>query len=239
MCFEELSSPPRLISDFKQLETLVLQQNDIKFLWKTLPHLRKLPNLHSLTISIPNATINPSCLFLPVLCLTNLKTFQLNHPTTDPLYFYGFAESSIEKLIINSQFSFGCLGEFLHCLSNLRYLSIDTVISTGNSGIDMGFNMLKHLKYVNIKLDGVPFPSLRFLTEHYFRSVERFYLTVRNSPTVIHAIHWQALIENYMPNLRHFDLNYMDDLTKDSQAFQLLFNAYQAPFYQEKKWTYA
>ena len=28
-------------------------------------------------------------------------------------------------------------------------------------------------------------------------------------------------------------------MTKDSQAFQLLFDAYQAPFYQEKKWTYA
>lgn len=222
--FEELLSPPRIITDFKQLHTLILQQNDIKFLHKTMDHhLRKLPNLQSLTISLTDTTLDPSRSILTAICLPHLKRFEFNYPTDFPLYFYGYGSSSIETLIINSSFRFHCLGELLMNLTNLRYLSIETLVGLKHSSIDYADNHFnKQLKYVNIKIDGVPFHSLRFLVEHYFKPVEEFYLTVRHMSTIIEAMHWQELLRIHMPSIRYFDLNYMDTSMIDIHAFQSL-----------------
>jgi hypothetical protein len=151
--FDLLFSPPRFICQFIQLEILILDHINIKYLRNIFQHLITLPKLYSLKLSLVDRIDDASYLFrLPYLKTCQL-TYQIkNVQQPSSLIFSQYQQSSIENLTINSQFPFNSLPDLFTCLPNLHYLSIDSLIGSHLIDIDSSLIVLKHLNKFQLNL---------------------------------------------------------------------------------------
>ncbi|CAF1067829.1 unnamed protein product [Rotaria sordida] len=76
-------SPPRIICDFIQLEKLIFDNMNSKYLNNILKHLIHLPKLHSLILSPIDYIQDPSILFLHIFRLSKLKYCKLTYRIKD------------------------------------------------------------------------------------------------------------------------------------------------------------
>ncbi|CAF2192313.1 unnamed protein product [Rotaria magnacalcarata] len=107
-------SPPRTICHFIQLEKLIFDNVNSKYLINILKHLIHLPKFHSLILSSIDYIQNPTILFTHIFHLTKLKYCKIFYRTKDnekiaPLNFNGPIQSSIEYLTIDSHFPYESL----------------------------------------------------------------------------------------------------------------------------------
>lgn len=240
---DEIFSPPRLIYEFIQLEKIIFNHIDSKYLNNIFRHLTILTKLHSLTISLADSISKPSFLFVLIFRLPYLKTCHLTYKLKTskyplPIDLTEYRQSSIENLTINTRFPFNSLTDLFTCLPNLRYLSIDYLIGSNLLYLDLSSIVLKHLKYVSIKLDNIRFDALEKLTNYYFHSVEIFYISIQSTDTYVLPKRWEELIENFMPNLRIFDLNYIDNIQQNYALFYFLNLEFHDSFWRKKKWYF-
>jgi len=235
-------SPPYVIAEFIQLETLILDHINAKYLRNILTHAIRLPKLQTLVLSLAELVESPSKLFTWIFRLPKLKsckiTYQIKDQQDPPLLLLSeFKTSPIEHLVINSRLRFDSLEDLFSCLSNLRHLSISCLVGHRSLGISSYIIRLKHLKYVSFELDGVRLPRLEKLMRNFFRHVEVFRLTVKYDQTYFDANLWEQLIKSYMPNLRIFDIHYNGAVDSSSSYHQLV-DQFNSPFWIERGWSF-
>ena len=76
-------SPPRIICDYIQLERLILDNIDAKYLNNILKHSILLLKLHSLVVTPADYVQDPSILFIYIFRLPNLKSCKFTYRTKD------------------------------------------------------------------------------------------------------------------------------------------------------------
>ncbi|CAF4737921.1 unnamed protein product [Rotaria sp. Silwood1] len=144
------SNKYRMIYDYIQLETLIFDNIDTKYLNNILKYLIYLPKLYSLIFSLIDYIQNPSILFHHI----EIKIFP------------------IEYLIINNRFSIDSLYDIFLCLLKLFYLSIDCLVGSNDPEFDRDPIVLEYLKYISIKVDNIHFNIFKKLIICFFGSVE-------------------------------------------------------------------
>jgi hypothetical protein len=242
--FDLIFSPPRFICQFIELEILILDHFDTKYLKNIFQHLISLPKLHQLTLSLVDIIGDASYLYIYLFRLPYLKTCQLTYQLKQAdqpssLLLSEHRQSSIENLTIHSQVRFDSLTDLFVCLPNLHYLSIDSLVGSYSSDINPSLAVvLKHLKHVSMKLDGIYFHTLEKLANSYFHAVEIFFISIINNNSYLHPKGWEELIENSMPNLRIFDLNYVNENNENDAWFHFFILLFDHSFWHKKKWFF-
>jgi hypothetical protein len=236
-------SPPRIISKFIQLETLILDDITAKYLHNILKHSIVLPKLHSLILNLADHVQDPSKIFVYIFRLPKLKYCKITYRTKDdqnpPFIFLNeYKRSPIEHLVINTHFRYDSLDGLFFCLPQLRYLSINCLVKCSYIDINPCRIALKHLKYVSFKLDGIDFDRLQKLIKYFFRHVEILRLTTRYDQAYLDAKRWEQVIVSYMPNLRIFDINHDGSARNNSLTYHDLINQFNSSFWIEKQWFF-
>ncbi|CAF1118397.1 unnamed protein product [Rotaria sordida] len=237
-------SPPRIICDFIQLEKLIFDNMNSKYLNNILKHLIHLPKLHSLILSPIDYIQDPSILFLHIFRLSKLKYCKLTYRIKDkekalPIDFHGCKHSSIEYLMINSYFRYESFNGLFNYLPKLRHLTINNVVGSDNSQIEYYPIVLKDLKYVSFKLNSIHFYQFEELVKNFFNHIEILQISTFNAHTYSHGRQWEELILSSMPNLRIFDLK--NDYSGIMQNFFYICSSGQfaSKFWTEKQWFFA
>ncbi len=236
-------SPPITISKFIQLETLVLDNINAKYLRNIFTHAILLPKLHSLVLSLANLVQDPTKLITWIFRLPKLKSCKITYQTKDgqspsALFFSECTASSIEHLVINTRFQYESLANLLFQIPNLRHLSINCLVGYRDLSIHPSFTQLKHLKYVSLKLEGVLLKQLETLITNFFHHVEILRLTTRYDQAYLDAQQWKQIILSYMPNLRIFDISHDNSVRNSSLLYHDLINAFDSPFWIERGWFF-
>ncbi|CAF2994053.1 unnamed protein product, partial [Rotaria sp. Silwood2] len=231
-------SPPRIICDFIQLEKLIFDNINSKYLNNILKHLIHLPKLHSLILSIDYIQ-NPNIIFIHILRLTKLKYFKIKYnESVLPIDFDECKQSSIEYLIIDSPFRYESFNKLLICLPKLRYLVINYLIGSNYSEIDFNPIILKDLKYISFGIYSINFYQFKKLIKNFFNSIEILHISTYNNSTYSHAEQWEELISFSMPNLRIFDIQNHYTEAIDQFLYLCLSGQFESKFWTEKQWFF-
>jgi hypothetical protein len=241
-------SPPHLITEFSQLEILVLDHINEKSFDNISTHFMFLPKLHSLTINFAEYIQCPSIPFGRIIGSSKLKYCKITYREKDDfrpwsIYFSQHDRSRIEHLMINTRFPFKSFGDLLACLPRLRHLSINCLVQSTHMDFDMEEEevrriVLKHLESVSLKLESIPFDQLEDFIKNHFHRVEVLRLTTTYDPKYLDAKRWEQLITSSMPNLRIFDVNFHGYASKNQLTFHDLINQFNSSFWIEKQWFF-
>ena len=236
-------SPPRIISKFLGLETLIFDNIDTKYLNNIFNQLIHLPKLHSLVLNLVDCIQGSNKLFFNILRLPKLKYLKLTYQTktlkSTPVSFDKCHTSPIEHLIMNCRFQIDSFSNLLCCLPKLRRLSIDCLIETNNTNIALNPILLKDLKYVTLNLGTVCFNGFEKLVKDFFQSIEVLHVTTRSDPLYLDAQRWEELILSSMSNLRVFDFNHNEcQYMNNPKIYHDLVNQFTSRFWIERKWFF-
>jgi len=237
---------PRRISYFIQLETLVLDNIDIKNVDIILKHSISLPKLHSLILSIANYVQWPTHLFPQIFRLAKLKYCKITYETRSDLessFIVAKEISSIEHLILNTRFRIDSLYNLLYSLPKLRHLSIDYLIGSDHPEMGLTPDGLEYLKHVSLTFDYIDFDRIKKLIKKFFYHIEVLLLTTTGKAFDMYAKEWKQLIPSYMPNLRIFRINYdgirqvINDNNNQLPTNNFI-NQFNTSFWIENRWYY-
>jgi hypothetical protein len=236
-------SPPRILSKFLQLETLILDNIKTKYFNNILNQLYFLPKLHSLVLILTDYLQCPTTLFFYILRLRKLKYCNIEYQTKNnnyaalPISFDQCEPSPIEHLVINTHFQIDSFKNLLVLLPKLRYLSIDYLVEYRDTKLELCPLELKDLKYVFLNLNPVRFDYFEDLVKNFFRYIEVLHVTMQHNPKVLDAKLWEQLISSSMPNLRIFDINYFG-YTEQFLTHCNSINQFKSSFWTEKQWFF-
>jgi hypothetical protein len=202
-------SPPRIIKEFCQLDTLILDNIKSIYLNNLLDHLATLSHLHSLVV-IP---INTS-------------------PESKPLPMATKESSSIEHLIIYHDSTLGELGPVLSYVPQLRRLFWHQLSGADGQQADVQGIILKHLTHVSIKLWSVDFDRFEPLIINLFHQLQVLRISTTCESTYLDSDRWERLITSYMPHLRVFDIDYMEDVNTHNDR------PLKSSFWREHQWFF-
>ncbi|CAF3112325.1 unnamed protein product [Rotaria sp. Silwood2] len=216
-------SPPRTILNFGHLETLILDNVQIRYFTKVFNRLIDLPKLHSLTISLVGYNQSVDLLFIHTFRLPKLKYCKIEYQRKDnnnepfQLYFTQCYSSPIECLIINGRFPVHAFRNLLCCLPKLQHLSIDYLVDSRYymEQEELSHIELKYLKHVSLKFDLIYFYEFEKIIKEFFYHVEILRLTTHYDERFLNAKRWEKLIMSYMPYLRIFDISHQDSMKND------------------------
>jgi hypothetical protein len=241
-------SPSRIITQFSQLKSLVLDNIIYKSFKNIATYLTLLPKLHSLTIDFAEQLEWRNIPFDNIFLLTNLKYFKITYRETNefqpsPIYFTEYGRSSIEHLVINTYFHVESFNNLLLCLPKLRHLSIDCLRNSYQTAKKMDKEehpiALEHLKFVSLKLDHIRLNDIEDSIKKFFRYVEVLRLsTERFACECLDAKRWERLISSSMPSLRIFDVNFYGFGMPNQLTFHELVNQFNSSFWMDKQWFF-
>ena len=240
-------SPPDIITQFIQLETLVLDNINQKSFNNISSELLLLPKLHSLIISFAGYIKSPHIPFAQIFRLSKLKSCKLSYQEKRGVQFLPIQvtehdRSPIEYLVIKCGFSLQSMSNLLSCLPQLRHLSIDSLGDSSYGEMETENKEriieLNHLKYVSLRLR-IEFDLFEDLIKNYFRSIEVLRLTTTFHSEYLEAKKWEQLITSYMPNLRIFDIDHhgYGEGVKPS-SFHDSINQFNSSFWISKQWFF-
>jgi len=233
-------SPPRMISKFIRLKTLILDNIKAKYLENILSHLKSLSELQSLTINLFDHIENSSLFYRQIFRLSRLKYCQIKFEATldrEPLFFEN-KPSPIEHLVIKTRFRYQSFFNLLSYLPKLRYLSIDGLDGSSYQHVTSSSIILNDFKHVSLKLDLISFDQFEIIVKNSFRFIEHLRVTTKYDPAYLNAKRWEQLIVTYMPNLRVFDINHDGLVQNGPLSYHDLINQFNTSFWIERKWFF-
>lgn len=236
-------SPPRSICQFNQLENIIFDHIDSRYLKNILQHLSTLKKLRSLKLSLIDKISNPNDLFISIFRLRHLKTCHLTYELKNPhqpipIDITKHRKNSMENLTIKTSFPFHSLSDLFIWLPKLRYLSIDYLISSNLTYLDLSSIVLKDLKYVSFKIENIHINILEKLCHYYFHSIEKFSITIKSNSNDFNSNKWKQIIETSMPNLRIFDLYYIVSIQQNEERFHSNILPFNDSFWIQNKWYF-
>ncbi|CAF3622400.1 unnamed protein product [Adineta steineri] len=246
--YDDISSPIHIISEFLHLETLSLNNIELKYLEYLLGTLVSLPCLSSLSIVSADFILNKTPIYyqvvrLPALkyCSLSLKGLSYNElfsPTIDEY-------SPIEYLTISHDIPIDQLYNLLSYVPKLRRLCVYCVIESSSKYIKTSLPVLPYLTHVSLDLSFISFNVFQQLVIDIFRLIQILHIFIRfNSDQMYtNANRWEQLILSHMPNLRIFDIRHegcSDDITSDNQAISNTpTDNFSSSFWIERQWFVA
>ncbi|CAF4984237.1 unnamed protein product [Rotaria sp. Silwood1] len=235
--------PTHIICDYIQLERLILDNIDVKYLNNILEHLTFLPKLHSLVLTPIDYVQDTSIFFISIFSLPKLKSCTLTYRTkydeqAMPIYMTDFKDSPIEYFVINNRFSIESLNDIFLCLPKLRYLSIDCLVGCDDPDIDQDPIVTKYLNNVSIKLDSIGFNLLQELIKLFFYNIEILHISTKFDQTYLDGKQWEELILSSMPNLRTFDISHDGGTYHNQLTYHDLINQFNSSFWIKKQWFF-
>ncbi|UJR07567.1 hypothetical protein I4U23_011854 [Adineta vaga] len=241
-------SPSRLIIQFLQIESLVLDNIIYRSFKNISIYLMHLPKLRSLTLSFSEKLEHENVPFGHIFNLSNLKYFKITYIETneyspEPIDFTNYGHSSIEYLVINTHFHVESFNSLLFRFPKLRHLSIDSLRSSFHITKKIYQQdqpiPLEHLKFVSLKLDLVDLNNIEDMFKRFFRYVEVLHLaTIQTCYECLNAKRWEQLISNFMPNLRVYDVYFHGFGLSNQLTFHELVNQFNSPFWTNKRWFF-
>jgi hypothetical protein len=173
--FDIVFSPPRMISEFIRLETLILDNINTNSLYEIFQELMSLTNLHSLTLNIAEYVDSLIEVFSKVFLLSKLKFCKIKYRIkTDynPLP-NCLSISPIEHLIINARFPLNSLYNLIDCIPKLRRLSVNYLIhSSANEHESCPLHLAENLKHISLKLDLINLNTFEKIIKNFFGNLE-------------------------------------------------------------------
>ncbi|UJR14376.1 hypothetical protein I4U23_001372 [Adineta vaga] len=238
------SSSRQNIIDCIQLQSLMLDQIEPSHLDNLLIHLSSLSYFSSLTIPIylnsDLTTLWNRIMQLPVLKYLKITFINKGYFALKPSDISN-TTSSIEHLVIHGQLDYFLTCSLLSYLPQLRRLSINDLYSYYKHGTSTLTSFMKYLTYVSLHLTDVPFEQLENLIKTYFHQVKILRITSSIYRSYIDVGQWQKLIENHMPHLQIFDIQYncgLNDRFEQTICYQPLLNHFNSLFWTERKWFF-
>ncbi|CAF1424667.1 unnamed protein product [Rotaria sordida] len=242
---EIIFSRPRLVFNFIHLETLVLENIQIKYLYKILDNLVHLRKFYSLTISISDYIESLTLIFARIFLLSKLKYFKIEYQTKnyeEPLFTVLIEDdySPMQSLIINGRFPFDSFGHLLYCLPKLQHLSIDCLVQQrfDTEEEELSLIQLKYLKYVSLHIDHIEFTKFKKIIRKVFHYVQTLRLTTYHDAAYLNAKQWQKLIVTYMPYLRIFDINHEGSVKTNTLTYHDIINEFNSSFWIKNRWFF-
>ncbi|CAF0925380.1 unnamed protein product [Rotaria sp. Silwood1] len=245
------SSPIQILSKFLQLERLILDNIESKYLKKLLHSLKSLSMLSSLTITSLDNIKNKNAIYHQIFCLPALKYCKVSlegySNDDDPLPSITNDYSPIEHLVINDDMYLDELNCLTSYVPQLRRFSIQLRPEYWKQRTKIRPPTLNHLTHVFLKMNYVNFNQFEQLVIDLFATIQflRISITYNGDTEYMNNKRWEQLILSHMPNLRIFDIRYErclynmppDDnnqLTLDSYI-----NQFTTPFWIERQWFFA
>ena len=241
-----LSSIPKL-SEFQQLQTLILYDIESKYLEDILNQLYSLSSLSSLVISSIDHMKNKNTIYRQIFNLSVLKYCKLSllgWDSESTLSMCTNKYSSIEYLIIMNDVRYDQLHSLLPYVPQLRRLSIHSPRINYTEQETAYPSLAINLMHFSLKISSQTFDSLTQIMRDLCRNVQVLHLTAEGdclAVTYIDASKWEQLIINHLPNLRVFDIyikwfmcSGTDRLRIDSQI-----NQFTSSFWTERQWFFS
>ncbi|CAF3044375.1 unnamed protein product, partial [Rotaria sp. Silwood2] len=205
-------SPPHIISEFIQLEKLILDNINMNNLYEIFQELMSLFNLRSLTLNIAEYVDSSIDIFSKLFLLPKLKYCYIKYQIKSdysPLSNY-LNISSIEHLIINARFPYNELYKLMDCIPKIRYLSINYIIRSSPNNYNESYpvQLSKNFKKVSFSLDLIQLDQFEKIIKNFFGNVEVLTISTNYDEAYLDANRWEHMISCYMPHLRIFDIKH-------------------------------
>ncbi|CAF3538239.1 unnamed protein product [Rotaria sp. Silwood1] len=187
-------SPPRLISKFLQLEALVLDNIDTRYLNNILHHLIILPQLHSLTNNLIDFIQNSTLFYLQLFRVPKLKYCKIQFESNDDQQLLPRCTdefSSIEYLVIKNCFRFQSLNNFLSYLPRLEACRVHSTVMS---------NHQKKLEKLNRGPIGQNYEEMKLKLIHNISSY-----TLSKVEERLLCRGWDFCVENKITNFLDFE----------------------------------
>ncbi|CAF1296200.1 unnamed protein product [Adineta ricciae] len=241
--YDHTASPTHILSQFLHLQTLILNNIEVKHLAILMPTLTSLFYLSSLSIDpIDNEPIM-NAIYPHVFRLSALKYLRLSNKNLschDSLPVSSNEQSPIEYLVINETISFDLLIFLLSHLPQLRRLSahirvLYTLLPNQIKAPSLKSNYLTH---VSLGLKSITFDQFEQLMINVFPLVEILYISIPpNTDSVFtDATRWQQLISSHLPQLRIFD--FLHDNWPNNGASNSNSHQFSSLFWSKRQWFF-
>ncbi|CAF3943893.1 unnamed protein product [Rotaria sordida] len=235
-----ICSSPRIILTFIQLERLILDNIQLKYIQNIPNHLISLFNLHSLTISLIDKIQNKNNFYYSIFRLSTLKYCKLSFESyirAKPLLISSNEYSSIEHLIIHNESTLDEFRIVLSYLPQLRRLYWNKLCRFNNKQDELREITLKYLKHVSLQFKYTYFDQFEPLIIDLFHQVEVLRISTSFDRSYFDANRWERLISSYMPHLRIFDIQHNDN-SHDQMTCHNLNNLFISSFWLQHQWFF-
>jgi len=236
-------SPPGIISEFIQLQKLILENINVNNLYEIFQELISSINLHSLTLDIAEYLDNSIDIFPKLFLLSKLKYCSIKYQSKsdyNPLSNY-LNISSIEHLTINARFPYNELYKLFYCVPKIRYLSIDYIIrsSADNYNESCPVQLSKDFKKVSLSLDLIQLNEFENIIKNFFRNVEVLTISTNYDEAYLDGNRWKHIISSYMAQLRIFDIKHDGSVSKSRKTYHELINDFSSSdWWKSKQWSF-
>jgi hypothetical protein len=204
-------SPPRILSKFLRLETLILDNIKVKHLENILNHALSLPNLYSLVIKPVDYCENSNNVYRQIFRLPVLKYCKISLSTSSVLEWLSIGDdeySPIEHLVIDDTVYFDTLDHLLSYVPQLRKLSIQCLHGYLSTRTELSAIKLNHLTHLSLDFHSIFFDQFEKLIKEFFIHVQVLHISTGHNIEYLNDHRWEQLILFHMPYLRVFDFNH-------------------------------
>jgi hypothetical protein len=231
-------SPPRVISKFLRLETLILDHIESKHLENVLQYAFSLPNLSALTINCVDYVENSTNIYHQIFRLCRLKYCQISGLTMSNFKLLPNVNnqySSIEYLVIKNCVYFDYLDILLSYVPQLRHFSLNSLNGAFPGRTELSAIILNHLVHVSMDLHMIYFTQFEKIIEDSFYRLEVLRISTGRDVSYLNANRWEQLMLSHMQNLHLFEMNYRGSTYCDELSPDVLIKNFNSSFWIERK----
>ncbi|CAF3768968.1 unnamed protein product [Rotaria sp. Silwood1] len=141
---------------------------------------------------------------------------------------------------VNGPFPNDSLNNLLYHFPKLHHLSINYLTASRVENSEThATSLLKHLKYVSLKLYLIAFNKFEQIVQTFFGDIEVLRISTQYDTAYLDAKRWEHLITSYLPNLRIFDIHHDGGVQRNQLTYHDLINQFRSSFWIERDWFFA
>lgn len=236
-------------SSFTRLQSIVLRKMKISESILSLFHLKSLPHLHSLTMSL-NVTddYDLTNIYRMILNFPSLKYNQLSilsdpedeHENIFVPLAFNERFSTIECLNLNHPCTLNEVLSLLNHTPRLSRLICRNVVESRRKMENIKAIMLYKLTYIHLDMDEVWFDDFEIFMSNLFAPVQVLRIKFHTGSDYLDANGWEQLIRTRMPHLHTFNYEYHEgDATYDeNDRFHTKIDGFTSSFWVKHQWFF-
>ncbi|CAF3824035.1 unnamed protein product [Rotaria sordida] len=236
-----LSSPLHTLSQYSQLEILILKNIESNHIINLLPHLSLLPNLSSLIIMPIDHFHNVNNLYHAIFNLPALKYLKISlneNYSNEPLPIVKNHYNSIEHFVIDSNCSITHLRVYLSYLSQVRRLSCKKLLESFYVEQSLEYLILSNLTHLSFQSENISFNQIKLFIRNLSHQLQVFRFSTEFDITYLNANQWQELILSHMPYLLIFDIELQAKYYNNQDDFHISISQFMSPFWYDRQWFF-